>query len=219
MFPLILAKVWALAWLWLWWPPFWELPKRRRHYQGSLTSVLGARSALGFLYCISTGLICAISPSHFQCPQLDDLPVLFYPEPNSFFFFFSSTSLLLPTHLPPPSCTRAQSPNPMNFSPPDSSVHGFFQARILEWVAISFSTWAQFFYSPASVPSYHSTYFMPSSKYFNCYQLIFLFSHFPLANGLSCKCISVFSTSGEENSYKDTCRWEVSSLFLAFYYT
>ena len=56
-----------------------------------------------------------------------------------FFFFFRSTSLLLPTHLPPPSCTHAQSCNPMNFNPPDSSVHGFFQARILEWVAISFS--------------------------------------------------------------------------------
>ena len=56
-----------------------------------------------------------------------------------FFFFFSSTSLLLPTHLPPSSCTQAQSCNPMDFSLPDSSVHGFFQARILEWVAISFS--------------------------------------------------------------------------------
>ena len=56
-----------------------------------------------------------------------------------FFFFFSSTSLLLPTHLPPPSCTHAQSCNPMDFSPPDSSVHGFFQTRILEQVAISFS--------------------------------------------------------------------------------
>ena len=55
------------------------------------------------------------------------------------FFFFSSTTLLLPTHLPPPSCTHAQSCNPMDFSPPDSSVHGLFQARILEWVAISFS--------------------------------------------------------------------------------
>ena len=29
--------------------------------------------------------------------------------------------------------------NPMNCSPPDSSVHGVFQARILEWVAIPFS--------------------------------------------------------------------------------
>ena len=57
-----------------------------------------------------------------------------------FIYLFSSTSLLLPTHLPPPSCTHARSCNPMDFSPPDSSVHGFFQARILEWVAISFST-------------------------------------------------------------------------------
>ena len=30
--------------------------------------------------------------------------------------------------------------NPMNCSPPSFSVHGIFQARILEWVAISFSS-------------------------------------------------------------------------------
>ena len=30
--------------------------------------------------------------------------------------------------------------DPMNCSPPGSPVHGIFQARILEWVAISFST-------------------------------------------------------------------------------
>ena len=53
----------------------------------------------------------------------------------SFFFFFSSTSLLLPTHLPPPSCTHAQSCKPMDCSPPGFSVHGLFQVRILEWVA------------------------------------------------------------------------------------
>ena len=29
--------------------------------------------------------------------------------------------------------------DPMDSSPPGSSVHGIFQARILEWVAISFS--------------------------------------------------------------------------------
>ena len=29
--------------------------------------------------------------------------------------------------------------DPMDDSPPGSSVHGIFQARILEWVAISFS--------------------------------------------------------------------------------
>ena len=59
-------------------------------------------------------------------------------------FYFSSTSLLLPTHLPPPSFTHAQSCNPMDCSPPDSSVRGFFQARILEWVAISFSNVSAF---------------------------------------------------------------------------
>ena len=30
--------------------------------------------------------------------------------------------------------------NPMDYSPPGSSVHGIFQARILEWVAIFFSS-------------------------------------------------------------------------------
>ena len=30
--------------------------------------------------------------------------------------------------------------NPVDCGPPDSSVHGILQARILEWVAISFST-------------------------------------------------------------------------------
>ena len=29
--------------------------------------------------------------------------------------------------------------NPMDWSSPSSSVHGFLQARILEWVAIAFS--------------------------------------------------------------------------------
>ena len=29
--------------------------------------------------------------------------------------------------------------NPMDYSPPGSSVHGLLQARILEWVAMSFS--------------------------------------------------------------------------------
>ena len=83
----------------------------------------------------------AIQPSHS----------LLSPSPPAFklsqhqgvffsFFFFSSTCLMLQTHLPPPSCMCAQSCNPMDCSPPGSSVHGFFQARILEWVAISFSS-------------------------------------------------------------------------------
>ena len=30
--------------------------------------------------------------------------------------------------------------NPMDCSPPGPSIHGIFQARVLEWVAIAFST-------------------------------------------------------------------------------
>ena len=30
-------------------------------------------------------------------------------------------------------------PDPMDYSLPGSSVHGIFQARVLEWVAIAFS--------------------------------------------------------------------------------
>ena len=63
------------------------------------------------------------------------------------FRVFSFTSLLLPTHLPPlSSCMCAQSCNPMDCSPPGSFVHGLFQTRILEWIAISFSTDNQFFW-------------------------------------------------------------------------
>ena len=29
--------------------------------------------------------------------------------------------------------------DPMDYSLPDSSIHGIFQARVLEWVAIAFS--------------------------------------------------------------------------------
>ena len=32
------------------------------------------------------------------------------------------------------------SSDPMDYSPPGSSVHGICQARVLEWIAIAFST-------------------------------------------------------------------------------
>ena len=41
---------------------------------------------------------------------------------------------VLVTHLCPTIC------DPMNCSPPGSSVHGILQTRILEWVAILFSS-------------------------------------------------------------------------------
>ena len=43
-----------------------------------------------------------------------------------------SNSRLIPKTCPTP-C------NPMDCSPPDSSLHGFLQARILEWIAVSSS--------------------------------------------------------------------------------
>ena len=46
--------------------------------------------------------------------------------------------------------TRAQSLqlcltlcDPMDYSPPGSSVHGILQARVLEWGAIAFSAWVK----------------------------------------------------------------------------
>ena len=47
--------------------------------------------------------------SRFSCVRSNNTVVCYFP----FFLFFSSTTLLLPTHLPPPSCTHAQSCNPM----------------------------------------------------------------------------------------------------------
>ena len=61
------------------------------------------------------------------------------------FFFFSSTSLLLPIHLLLPSSHMcAQSCNPVDCGLPGSSVHGLFQARILEWVGVFFSMFRSF---------------------------------------------------------------------------
>ena len=99
-----------------------------------------------------------------------------------FFFFFSSTSLLLPTHLPLPSCMCTQSCNPMDYSLSGSSVHGLFQARMLGWVAVSFSfkeifsfetisiwlsasNWLHHHYLPFN-PSYHH---LPSFPIYHCY--------------------------------------------------
>ena len=43
--------------------------------------------------------------------------------------------------------------NPMDYSPPGSSVHGILQARILEWVAILFSRGSSWLRDPTQV--YH----------------------------------------------------------------
>ena len=48
----------------------------------------------------------------------------------------SLTASLKSAHTPPLLLSRVQLFNPMDCSPPGSSIHGIFQARIREWVAI-----------------------------------------------------------------------------------
>ena len=65
-----------------------------------------------------------------------------------FFFFFFTTSANWEVLFNPESESKTESEvtqscptlcNPTDYSLPGSSVHGIFQARVLEWVAISFS--------------------------------------------------------------------------------
>ena len=56
---------------------------------------------------------------------------------NKNVLLYTPEILWLTMHLGTQSCLTLC--NPMNCSPPGSSVHGIFQARVLEWIAISFS--------------------------------------------------------------------------------
>ena len=58
--------------------------------------------------------------------------------------------------------------NPMDCSPPGFSVHGIFQARILEWVAISFSMnwWCYLTISSSATPFFFCVQSLPPSRYF-----------------------------------------------------
>src|SRR5574339_562745 len=54
--------------------------------------------------------------------------------------------------------------DPTDCSPPGSSVHGIFQARVLEWVAIAFAAWHtkwQLFKKEVSDYMCHTWFFMP----------------------------------------------------------
>ena len=48
--------------------------------------------------------------------------------------------------------------DPMDCSPPGSSVHGIFQARVLEWSTIAFSM--TYFYLEKTLTSYMSSYYL-----------------------------------------------------------
>jgi len=50
--------------------------------------------------------------------------------------------------------------DPMDFSPPGSSVHGIFQTRVLEWDAIAFSVLSPYI---SSIPPPLSQFYPPAS--------------------------------------------------------
>ena len=80
--------------------------------------------------------------------------------------------------------------DPMDCSPPGSSVHGIFQARVLEWGAIAFS--ASYSEKP-TICWTHITYFMPLNLCYLCtgsclsLKCILPFPDFP-----SDKCLLIF---------------------------
>ena len=119
---------------------FWEnVP-----YMGHIPVIFSLRSHFSLLYYLHDTSFSKVLLLTYMCLN-SKMNLLSKHSIRSFFFFFlSSTSLLLSARHPPPSCTHAQSCNPMDCSLPGSSVHGLFQARILEWVAISFSKKAVF---------------------------------------------------------------------------
>ena len=59
--------------------------------------------------------------------------------------------------------------NPMDCSPPGSSIQGIFQARILEWVAISFSMnwWCYLTISSSATPFFFCIQSLPSIMVFS----------------------------------------------------
>ena len=59
--------------------------------------------------------------------------------------------------------------DPMDCSLPGSSVHGIFQARVLEWVTISFSS---SFWTPVQMNEYLSTFSLP--PVLTCHQAVFI---------------------------------------------
>ena len=54
------------------------------------------------------------------------------------------------------SLSRVRLSDPMDCSPPGSSVHGIFQARVLEWGAVAISVYILKYYLVAYIMEYYS---------------------------------------------------------------
>ena len=58
----------------------------------------------------------------------------------------------------------------MDCSLPGSSIHGIFQARVLEWVAIAFSD----YYARGAIIEYHRLNYLKTEIYFSLFYKTFL---------------------------------------------
>ena len=77
------------------------------------------------------------------CPlhwQIHSQPLDHQRSPIVFFFFFFNSNNFLPILVKVKSLSRVQLCDPMDCRLQGSSIHGILQARVLEWVAVSFST-------------------------------------------------------------------------------
>ena len=99
-----------------------------------------------YLYwCSSTGILSLVALNIFNLPWFFRGLIMF-----RYVFIWVSPILSLFSFFKLCACSVAQSClthyDPMDCNPPGSSVHGIFQAKILEWVAISFpkvSSWSR----------------------------------------------------------------------------
>ena len=106
---------------------------------------LGKNTGVGCHFLLQCMHACMLSC--FSCVQLCATPyTAAHQAPLSLGFSRQEYWSGLPFPSPMHACMHAKSLqscltlcNPMDSSPPDSSVHGILQARVLEWVAISFS--------------------------------------------------------------------------------
>ena len=110
------------SWSGLPFPPPGDLP----NLEIQLTSLFTSSAVTGKFFTTST-----TSEAIYTCICICECICIYISWTKSSFGFFCSTYTQLLRHV--------WLCNPMDCSPPGSPVHGIFQARILEWVAISSS--------------------------------------------------------------------------------
>ena len=149
----------------------------------------------------------------------------------SFFLWLNSSPACMPACSVAKLCLTLC--DPVDCSPPGSSVHGILQARILEWVAISFSrnlpnsgieplspALAGGFFTteppekPISVRTYIHTY-IHTDTYYIFFFLMFIYAFISAVRGPCC-CAQAFSGCCEQELHPSLRKCESFSLRLLF---